>query len=215
MTTGSRMVLPFQTVIDMIGGVLPGAKLWFYVTETVTPLDTFDDRDLVDANPNPLVANGGGRFGNCWLQPRFYKLVLTDKDDAEIWTADPVVPFEDIGTAITAYDQPVYMGDKPADGLIYPRMNFDRSCFLPVGLTGGVFTVEPGTVPTNPAVLTLHRKSTGAIGTLSFAHSGACTIVFPNKIVFLAGDQFYISWPTPQDATFQDITLMFPFTLGT
>lgn len=215
MATGSRFVLPFQTVIDMIGGVLPGAKLYFFISGTDTPLNTYADRELTVPNDNPMIADAGGRFSNIWLQPREYRVRLTDLNDDEQWTADPVVPFEDIGTATTAYDQPIYKGIKPLDNEIYPRFNIDRDCYLPANLTTGVFTVEPGTVPTADAVLTLYRKSTGAIGTLTFDTSGNCTISFPNAIQFHAGDQFYVNWPTPQDATFQDVTLTFPFQLGT
>lgn len=217
MTTGSRFVLPFQTVIDMIGGVLPGAKLNFYISETDTRLATYNNRDLdpTHANANPVVADAGGRFSNIFLQPRDYKVVLTDANDDEIWTADPVSPFIDTVGDNTAYDMPVYLGRKPDDGEIFPRFNIDRDCFLPADLEGGVFTIETTSLPTDPFVITLYHKTLGAIGTITFAVDGAPTIDFPDKINFSAGDQFWLLWPSPQDATGKDVTLTFPFTLGT
>lgn len=216
MTTGSRFVLPFWTIIDMIGGVLPGAKFNFYASGTDTRLATYNNRDLdpIHANPNPVVADAGGRFSNIFLQMRDYKVVLTDANDDEIWTADPVSPFIDTVGDITAYDMPIYMGRKPEDGEVYPRMNILRDCFLPVDLEGGLFTIETTSLPTLPFVITLHERTQGVLGTITFAVDGAPTVSFPDKINFSAGDQFWPSWPTPQDATGQDVTLGLPFTLG-
>jgi len=87
----SRIVLPFADVGD---GVSPadGAKLTFAVSGTSTPKDTYSDEALTTANANPVVADADGVFGDIWATDGArYKVTLTDKNDVQIWEADPVI----------------------------------------------------------------------------------------------------------------------------
>src|SRR5688572_9061917 len=75
------------------GSSLAGAKAYFYVAGTTTPLDTFDEPTLTvgNENTNPVVADADGLFGAIYLGSRTYKLVLKDEDDATIYTQDYIV----------------------------------------------------------------------------------------------------------------------------
>lgn len=91
MSSGSRFVLPYQTVIDASGVPIPGALLFFYLTETSTPANTYADANLTVANTNPVIAGANGQFPSIFLDPSLtYKVVLTDGQDNQVWTADPV-----------------------------------------------------------------------------------------------------------------------------
>lgn len=91
MAVGTRAYLPYMTVVDNVGVPIPGALMFFYVSETDTPQNTYADAGLTVANANPVVANAAGMFPNVWLDPSLvYKVVLTDALGNEIWTADPV-----------------------------------------------------------------------------------------------------------------------------
>lgn len=90
MSGGSRFVLPYQTVIDGAGVPLPGALLFFYVSQTSTPLNTYSDVALTIPNTNPVAANAAGVFPNIFMPGVDYKVVLTDSALNQIWTADPV-----------------------------------------------------------------------------------------------------------------------------
>lgn len=90
MASSDRFYMPFQTAWDGAGLVEAGAKLYFYVTGTTTPKDTYSNSGLSVANANPVVANSAGRFGAIFLGSGDYKVVLKDSDDVEIWSADPV-----------------------------------------------------------------------------------------------------------------------------
>jgi hypothetical protein len=70
--------------------VASGWKLNFYDTGTTTRKDTFSDNELTTANANPVVADSSGRWSDIFLESGTYKVVLTDADDTEKWTADPV-----------------------------------------------------------------------------------------------------------------------------
>lgn len=76
---------------DAAGAVLASAKLYFYVTGTTTPLDTFSDAGLSSANTNPVVADSAGFFGDIFLgNGGPYKAVLKTSADVTIFTEDPV-----------------------------------------------------------------------------------------------------------------------------
>lgn len=90
MSGGSRFILPYQTVIDSTGVPIPGALLFFYVSGTSTPLNTYSDVALTVPNTNPVQANAAGVFPNIFMPGVDYKVVLTDSLLNQIWTADPV-----------------------------------------------------------------------------------------------------------------------------
>jgi len=78
-------------VENNVGVPINGAKLYFYLTGTTTPHDTWSDVGLTTPNTNPVVADSSGRFPNVFLDPTVaYKVVLTDSAGVQIWTADPV-----------------------------------------------------------------------------------------------------------------------------
>ncbi|MGB1214618.1 MAG: hypothetical protein ACPG4X_14735 [Pikeienuella sp.] len=87
----TRFAVPVtQLVNDDALSVAAGWKLNFYTTGTTTNKDTFSDSGLTTANSNPVVADSAGRFGDIFLESGDYRVVLTDADDVEKWTADPV-----------------------------------------------------------------------------------------------------------------------------
>lgn len=86
-----RFINPYSQFMDSTPDVYVGGKLYFYQTDTSTPLNTYTTKALAVANPNPVVLNSAGRPAvDIFLQDLEYKVVLTDADDNVIWTADPV-----------------------------------------------------------------------------------------------------------------------------
>lgn len=84
---------PFFQAIDENGNPLSGAKLYFYITGTSTPKDTFPTSALTNpANANPVVADAAGRFGAIYLaQDVDYKVILKTSADVTIATRDPLL----------------------------------------------------------------------------------------------------------------------------
>ncbi len=76
----ARLILPYQRVEDLNGHPLPGAKMYFYESGTVTPKDTYSDEALTTPNTNPVIADSQGQFGNIFLSGA-YSVKLTDADD--------------------------------------------------------------------------------------------------------------------------------------
>lgn len=81
---------PKEQWIDQNGDPLAGGKLYFYVTGTSTPKDTYTTEGLSVANANPVVADSTGAWSDIWLTTGQYKVVLKDANDVQIWSADPV-----------------------------------------------------------------------------------------------------------------------------
>jgi hypothetical protein len=85
-----RFHMAFAEVQDSSGGVGAGWKLNFYEAGTSTRLDTYSNDTLATANANPVIADSGGRFGDIFVLDQDYKVVLTDADDVQISSNDPV-----------------------------------------------------------------------------------------------------------------------------
>lgn len=86
----SRLTNPVLFFNDTIGRTLPEATLDFYDTGTFDRKETYTDPELTEANPNPVVADGAGRFPNIFLGGGGYRAVLSDKEGVEVWTRDNV-----------------------------------------------------------------------------------------------------------------------------
>jgi hypothetical protein len=71
----------FDSGIFSVGG--PGWLLSFYTAGTTTPITTYNAQTGGSANPNPLVADANGRFGEIWIdQAQQIKWVLADENGA-------------------------------------------------------------------------------------------------------------------------------------
>jgi hypothetical protein len=68
------------SVIDDASAIQVGAKLYWYVANTSTLVDTYSDPELTVENTNPVLADADGRFPQMWLAPGLYKYVLTASD---------------------------------------------------------------------------------------------------------------------------------------
>ncbi len=72
---------------------LPGAKLYFRLTATSTPQDTYTTPDLGVANSNPVVADADGYFDPIYLDPSLpnYRIIHTDGSNVD---DDPTLELE-------------------------------------------------------------------------------------------------------------------------
>lgn len=84
--------LPKPTAISNNLTLLPGAKVGFFITQTSTPTDTYQDFALTTPHTNPVIADAAGRLPPIYLNPDIlYRVTFTDSDDVEIYPAvDPV-----------------------------------------------------------------------------------------------------------------------------
>lgn len=78
-----------QQYLDNNGDPLSGGKLNFYQPSTVVRKNTYTDSGEGTPNANPVVLDQYGRQTDIWFTGQA-KVVLTDSDDNEIDTTDPV-----------------------------------------------------------------------------------------------------------------------------
>ncbi|WP_323992688.1 phage tail protein [Nguyenibacter sp. L1] len=89
--SAARFVWPNVFSVDATGLPRAGAQLSFYQTGTTTPQATYADPGLTIPNPNPVIADSSGQFGNIFLLGApDYAVVLADANGNQVWTMDPV-----------------------------------------------------------------------------------------------------------------------------
>lgn len=150
MAATDRFVMPFTQWVDGNSRMLAGGKLYFYLTGTDTPQDTYANATLETENANPVVADSNGVWPDIFLSPFVaYKVILKASDDNEIDSADPVTApgFQ------SSYLRPEMFGGSP-DTAGQPDTHPDQraalvACFaaadtlqVPVVLSGGTWPID-------------------------------------------------------------------------
>jgi len=80
--------LPVSQFFDANGNPLAGGKLYTYISETTTPLATFNAQNGTE-NTNPIILNYRGE-ANVWLSNSLYTFVLKNAFDEVIWTVNAI-----------------------------------------------------------------------------------------------------------------------------
>lgn len=74
---------------DSNGDPLSGGKLYFYVSGTTTPQDTYTTPAYTVANTNPVILTSGGRQPSIFFEGSA-KAILTDSSGVQIEVRDPI-----------------------------------------------------------------------------------------------------------------------------
>lgn len=179
-----RFTKPRADAFDTSGNPRAGAKLYFYVTGTTTPLDTYSNDALSVVNANPVVADSAGLFGEIFLGSGTYKVVLKTSADVTVWTADPVA-----ATPTTASLSPT----------ITAAVDAALAALNPVStITANTTLAVPGSYATvNAAMDYLNTKwiSPDATVTIDVA-SGTVTSTSPVAFSHPCGDRIKITGAT-------------------
>ena len=162
----NRFAVPVtQLVLDDTSGSASGWLLNFYTTGTTTRKNTFSDNGLTTANANPVVADASGRFGNIFLGSGDYKVVLTDGDNLEKWTADPVAG--SVGAT----------GAVDAKTAAYTITTGDATKTIAVDATSGALTVTlPAAASATNGFEVTVKKTDSSVNAVTIDGNGAETI---------------------------------------
>lgn len=93
---------------DIDGKPLSGGKVWCYQAGTSTPIASYTDSTGTVPNTNPVILDSEG-YGDIWLAPGSYKIVLMDANDVVQFTKDKVKPADGGGGGILDSDY-IYTG---------------------------------------------------------------------------------------------------------
>lgn len=151
--TAARFHLSREQVFTNGGLPAAGAKLFFYVTGTLTGLNTYSNANLATLNNNPVVADSNGRFGDIFLQDQAYRVIMRDSTEATtFFDTDPV--YKDMtfirSAGLPAVSFPGMIVHNTSDGKRYRRNSsgsgwIDEGPIDSVGNTAGVADVVAGT----------------------------------------------------------------------
>ncbi len=88
---GTRFVTPYDEYTSFQGVPYAAGKLYFYAAGTSTPLDTFTNSTLSATHSHPIILDDRGSPGDVFLTSgAFYKVILFDAEDNQIWKRDQV-----------------------------------------------------------------------------------------------------------------------------
>ena len=81
----TQFVLANQTPQDEVGRTLPKARLYFYENNTFNFKDVYSDTARTSVLPNPVIADGDGRFPAIYLAVNSnYRVHLKDRFDKQV-----------------------------------------------------------------------------------------------------------------------------------
>lgn len=163
------------------GTSYPAAKLYFYITGTTTPKNTYNNPDLLigNVNANPVVADANGLFGVIYLASGDYSVVLKDASNNTIWSVDPQ-------TGLGAADTLTTRGDlltRDASG--YTRLAIGTSGYVLTSSGTDAAWAAPAGLPRDLiAGLTYANNVSDATNDLDIAVGSAMDATNTRMIVF-------------------------------
>ncbi len=197
--------------IDINGRPLVGGSVTFYEPDTLALKDTWQDADQATLNTNPIILDSRGQaiiYGNGTYRQR-----VKDSLGNLIWDQKTSAPYCETNpppdTLLLYRD--IYMEGKPSDGEIYPVINIPTAQTLPVDLAGSVITIDPDFLPDDDITITIYQRTPPAsaipIGTIVIDTAGNVVVDVPFAIPYAVLDQLSFLWPSPQDATAENIAI--------
>lgn len=109
---------------------LVGGKVYFYITTTSTPKDTYSDAGGTAANTNPVVLDSRGEASIYLMVDAAYSMLITDENDVPLFSRDPVRGLVDIGY-LNTYTIPAFASlteeTAPAVGDFVPLRDISAS----------------------------------------------------------------------------------------
>jgi hypothetical protein len=91
MPIGALVPLPRLQIFGPDGHVLDGGLIYTYYAGTTTPVATYNDKDLLVANENPIVLSSSGVAPGIYIDPAVdYKFVVKTATGGEVWTQDHI-----------------------------------------------------------------------------------------------------------------------------
>lgn len=99
----ARYIDPVPQYFDAAGDPLALGKLYFFVSGTNDPLTTYKDVNETIEHTHPVLLTGDGRVPNIFFSGSA-KVMLTDANDVQYWSKDPVTAGGDTGTIGSDWD---------------------------------------------------------------------------------------------------------------
>ena len=185
--------LPFPTAFSSNGLPAAGAKLFFYLTGTLTLQDVYTTSALTTTHANPVVADGSGRYPVIYTNDAInLRLIIKDAAGATLADVDPYIPGAagSPGTAGANAATPnwtiatgaagtnvVVTGTYPTQTITIPRGTPGASGALGDADYGDITVTGTGTVLTvDPGAITLAKMANLAANSFILNNTGAAAV---------------------------------------
>lgn len=177
--------LPPQQPLSAAGRILPGNKLYFYLTTTSTPADVYTTSALNVAHTQPVEADLAGRHDTVYLDPTVtYKLTVTDENDVLLYTVDPC--------------NDVLLSQAMLGLYLYPR----TSAEIAAGVTPTKYNKEPGDICRYGNNASPGSTDMSAALAQASLQSVSGTAVFSSELVHIASETEVARFNQPGVRTF-------------
>lgn len=197
-----------QQFCDANGVPFLAGTVNMWIPNTETRKDSWQDMDHVALNSDPIVLDAAGRCV-IWGEG-IYRQVLKDRDGNTIW--DKLTLYHDFSDfeVSTLYDLPIFFENFPDESEEFPIFVVPRALRLPAGLASSQAKIR-----TNPAATMTFAimKNLVQIGSVAFSTLGVPTFTFASDVDFAAGDTFSLIAPAVQDASGQNVSFCFVFSV--
>ena len=189
---------------DKNGKPLAGGKVFTYHAGGTTPIASYTDSTGLTPNTNPVILDADG-YGDIWLAPGSYKIVLKDKNDVVLWTKDKVKPADGGGGGIVdsdyvfeGYSQLLNGQFGPSTGLMDTLAKIIRIVYTPPTMSfsaSGAGTIrEKGTAVTASTLTASVTKKSDPIGTVRFYKGGTLLATQTTGGAIPAGGNSTYAW---------------------
>ncbi len=161
-----------QRFFDADGVPLAGGFLYSYEAGSVTPKATYINRAGVTANTNPIELDADG-YADIWIGNGYYKFVLTDSNDVEIWTKDQVAIPNEASLASAFWRDVVYItnADSP-----YTVSSDHNGKLISIDTTSGSVTINLPEISAVTLPYNVGFKKKVATNTVTINRAGTDTI---------------------------------------
>lgn len=174
------LLQPVLQFFDNSGNVLNGGKLYFYVTSTTTPKDTYTTAAKSVANANPIILDSAGRPDSSGTPIDIfldgtYKLVVKTSADVTIRTVDPVNTLGQlINTRSTSSSETIVIGDRDKLILVDASAGAKTITLLAAATCGDGFNVKIKKIDSSTNAVTIDGNASETI-------DGTTTILLRNQ----------------------------------
>lgn len=181
--TGNLLPVVVWRAIDANGLAMSGAKLYFYLTGTTTPTNTYTSSTLGTPNANPLVSDSGGLFAVAYLNPAItYRVMLKTSGGSTILDVDPFTVAANIAAGQVT-------GAMLASGAVNTELGYTAAN------DASVLKIGKHVIPVNAGAMTPRTTNGPATGTTELATNKVMLASLDYDAATDEGAQFMIGMP--------------------
>lgn len=192
---------------DSNGRIVSGAKLHFYLSQTLHPAPTFTDHKEWAHHTNPVIADSAGRFPPIYLAEKtIYRARMTNPAGVLLrgYDIDPINAYDPIAPVVRYYRFGGFATITPHAGEVLVEHIVTDDFVLPAMLAGSI--AEAGNPPAADYVITVKRNAS-VVASITIDDNGNASYSTPDNepVEIERGDVFSFHAPAEVDHAISNI----------